>query len=292
MRFDGNLAWQQAVRLFSTNKELLLVLAGVFFFLPGVASALFLGDMQTQVMRDISTVDSHDTRAMMAAMGAMYGKMGPYVAAMVLVQTVGTMAMMALLTDAARPTVGQAIAMGIARLPTLLGVLALMLLGYLVSAAVFGVAIMLIAAAASAASGTAGAGVAIAMGMGLFVAFMLVALTRLSVTLPVIMIDQMRHPLRAMRRSWALTRGSTAPLLGFYLMLFVAYMVIALVLYMVATAPISLITDKGSTGFYTASGIVSGLIGGAASALGTTILCAVHGQLGGAGRETLSETFR
>jgi hypothetical protein len=295
MRFDGNRAWQQAVGLFSANKELLLVLAGVFFFLPGLASAFFLADSQAQIIRDLNGIDSHDPRAMLAAFSQFYIKIGPYMLLLALAQTVGMMAMMALLTDAARPTVGQAIALGLRRLPTVLGVGALFILGYLVSALVFGVAMGLITAVIAAVGGGAGSAamvVIVALGAAAFMGFIIFAVTRLSVTLPVIVIEQMRNPWRALLRSWALTKGSTGALLGFYVVLLAAYTVIALLLYMVLTAMVALGTEQGSRTFYMANGVISGVIGGVVSVLATCIVCAVHEQLAGPGRETIRETFR
>lgn len=291
MRFDGNLAWQQAIRLFSANKELLLVLAGVFFFLPGLASAFFLADTQAQLMQGMQNLDPHDSKAVMTAVGTLYAKIGPYMALLGLVQTIGTMAMMALLTDLARPTVGQAISQGIRCLPTVLGVGLLLALGYMVSALVVALGLGLVAMVIGAAGGGAALMGLVAVGMGGFMAFLMFMATRLSVTLPVIVIDQIRNPVRALMQSWWLTKGNTASLLGFYLVLLVAYVVIAMLLYMGLTALVTLGTAQASA-IGTASGVVSGLIGGVVSVLATAIICAVHGQLVGPRHETMSEIFR
>ncbi|MDE1915651.1 MAG: glycerophosphoryl diester phosphodiesterase membrane domain-containing protein [Sphingomonadales bacterium] len=294
MRFDGNRAWQQAIRLFSANKELLLILAGVFFFLPGLASAFFLTDVQVQMVHDIGTIDPRDSKAMLTAVGGLYARIGPYVALLTIAQVAGTMAMMALLTDSARPTVGEAIRVGLSRLPTVLGVMLLLMLGYLLAALAFGLVLGLLAMVAGVAGGGSSAVMmaVVAVGMGGFMAFIIVAMTRLSVTLPVIVIEQVRGPLRALKRSWWLTKGNTGSLLGFYLVLMVAYAVIAMLLYMVLTALVALGTQQGSRAFYMASGVISGLIGGVVSVLATCIISAVHGQLAGPGRETIVETFR
>jgi hypothetical protein len=295
MRFDGNRAWQQAIRLFSANKELLLILAGVFFFLPGLASAFFLSDVQVQMMHDIGAIDPRDSKAMLTAVGGLYAKIGPYMLLLAVAQVAGTMAMMALLTDSARPTVGEAIRTGLARLPTVLGVGALLMLGYLAAALVFVLVLGLLAMIVGAVGGAVGTGATmalVAVGSGAFMAFLIVAMTRLSVTLPVIVIEQVRGPLRALRRSWWLTKGNTAALLGFYLVLIVAYIVIAMLLYMVLTAMVALGTEQGGKAFYMASGVISGVIGGVVSVLATCIISAVHGQLAGPGRETIVETFR
>jgi membrane-anchored glycerophosphoryl diester phosphodiesterase (GDPDase) len=131
----------------------------------------------------------------------------------------------------------------------------------------------------------------VVVGMGGFMAFLVFMATRLSVTLPVVVIDQVRNPMRALMRSWWLTKGNTASLMGFYLVLLVAYVVIAMLLYMALTALVTLGTAQAS-GVGTASGVVSGLIGGVVSVLATAIICAVHGQLVGPRHETMSEIFR
>jgi hypothetical protein len=299
MRFDGNLAWQQAVRLCSANKELLLVLAGVFFFLPGVASAFFLSGLQEQMMQNMVTINQQqDPKAMLQAMSGIYAQMGPYIVGLVLVQTVGTMAMMALLTDSARPTVGQAILLGLKRLPTILGVGILLILGYFASGLVFVLVLGVLGAIVGVAAGGAGSMsapviIVVAIGTAGFIAFLIYALTRLSLTLPAIVIDQIANPWHALRRSWQLTRGSTASLLGFYLVLLVAYIVIGMVVFMLLSTLVKLGTPQYSRAYFTANGLVSGLIGGVVSILASAIIAAVHGQLsGGGGRESLSETFR
>lgn len=300
MRFDGNLAWQQAVRLCSANKELLLVLAGVFFFLPGVASAFFLSGLQEQMMHDMAAFNQQqqDPRAMLQAMSNIYAQMGPYIVGLVLVQTVGTMAMMALLTDSARPTVGQAILLGLKRLPTIFGVGILLMLGYFASGLVFVIVMGVLGAIVGVAAGGAGSMstpviIVVGIGMAGFIGFLIYALTRLSLTLPAIVIDQIANPWHALRRSWQLTRGSTASLLGFYLVLVVAYIVIGMIVFMLLSTLVKLGTPQYSRAYFTANGLVSGLIGGAVSILASAIIAAVHGQLsGGGGRESLSETFR
>lgn len=296
MRFDGNLAWQQAVRLCSANKELLLVLAGVFFFLPGVASAFFLSGLQEQMMRDMAAANQQDPKAMLQALSGIYTQIAPYISVLLLVQTAGTMAMMALLTDSARPTVGQAILLGLKRLPTVLGVGILLIIGYFATALVF----VLVLGVIGALLGATGAGlsgpvvIVVAIGTAGFLAFLIYALTRLSMTLPAIVIDQIGNPWHALRRSWGLTRGNTAGLLGFYLVLMVAYVVIASLTFMVLGALVKLGTAEYSKAYFTANGLVSGLIGGAVSILASAIIAAVHGQLSGqySGRESLSDTFR
>jgi hypothetical protein len=267
MRFDGNLAWQQAVRLCSANKELLLVLAGVFFFLPGVTSAFFLSGLQEQMMRDVAAANQQDPRAVLQALGGIYTQIAPYIALLLLVQTVGMMAMMALLTDSARPTVGQAILLGLKRLPTVLGVGILLIIGYFLTALVF-VLVLGVIGALLGATGTGMSGpvvIVVAIGTAGFLAFLIYAVTRLSMTLPAIVIDQIGNPWHALRRSWSLTSGNTAGLLGFYLVLMIAYVVIVSLTFMVLGTLVKLGTAEYSKAYFTTNGLVSGLIGGAVS---------------------------
>ena len=53
MRFDSNRAWQEAVASASANRVVLLPVAGVFFLLPGLASALFLSDVQESILANL-----------------------------------------------------------------------------------------------------------------------------------------------------------------------------------------------------------------------------------------------
>ena len=52
MKFDMSQAWRDATAMLSGNREVLLVVAGLFFLLPGIALALALGDVQQAILAD------------------------------------------------------------------------------------------------------------------------------------------------------------------------------------------------------------------------------------------------
>ena len=46
MKFDMGKAWNDTVAILSANREVLLVLAGVFFLLPALASGLLMDELE------------------------------------------------------------------------------------------------------------------------------------------------------------------------------------------------------------------------------------------------------
>lgn len=283
MKFDGNRAWSDAVRAVSGNREVLLVLAGVFFFLPGLAAALFLSTYQAEMATSVAAVVAapKNTAALQQMMQA-YGAIAPYVIVLLLVQTLGYMAMLALLTDQRRPTVAQALAIGARSLPSLVGAILIFSLGYVLASLPMGAILMGCIAVLGPQLGGA-------IGITIDMAVLIVVVTRLSLTLPVIVIDGLHRPIAALQRSWQVTGGNTPRLLAFYMMLAIAYIVITIAL----SGLLSLLSAAmgAGQGFQLVSGGISGVIGAATSIVLTAILAAVHRQLGGRSHGAISETF-
>lgn len=278
MQFDSNRAWREATALANANREVLLAVAGVFFLLPGFASVLFLSDFQADMMANFGNPA--------AAERLMAGMTGPVVAfglVSFLLQALGYLAMLALLTDRARPTVAQAISGAVRALPTLIGAALLFFASYLLAVLIF----TLFAGALGAVSGL---GAVAAVLVVVLIAAMVYVMIKLSLTLPVIVIENVRNPMAALVRSWQLTRGNSLRLFVFYLLLTIAYFVLTLVVTIVAMAPVALLAGQGKVSLVF-GGLVSGIIGAAASALLTAILAAIHRQLAGPTPEKLGSTF-
>jgi hypothetical protein len=283
MKFDGNRAWNDAVRAVSANREVLLVLAGVFFFLPGLVAALFLSEYQAEMAASVAAVMAAPKNpAALQQMMHAYGSIAPYVIVLLLVQSLGYMAMLALLTDQRRPTVGEAMAIGARSLPALIGAIVIFFLGYVVASLPLGVILIGCIAALGSQIGTA-------VGLTIDMVALIVVVTRLSLTLPVIVIEELHRPFAALQRSWRITGGSSLRLLAFYIMLAIAYIVITVAL----NALLSLVSAAMGTGesFVLLSGAISGVIGALTSIVLTTILAAVHRQLAGPSHGAISETF-
>ena len=52
MKFDMSEAWREAMAMISRNREVLLIVAGIFFLLPSLAMALSMGNFQQAMLAD------------------------------------------------------------------------------------------------------------------------------------------------------------------------------------------------------------------------------------------------
>jgi hypothetical protein len=258
MKFDSNRAWREATASASANREMLLALAGVFFLLPGFASVLFLSDFQADMMANFGNPA--------AAERIMAGMTGPVVGFWLvsfLLQAIGYLAMLAL--------------------PTVIGAALLVFSGYILAIVIL---TLLAAALGSVANVGALAGILVAA----LLATVIYVMVKLSLTLPVIVIENVKNPGSALVRSWRLTKGNSMRLLVFYLLLGLAYLVIVMVIGMVSMSAVALVAGQGKISLMI-GGLISGIIGAAASALLTSVLAAIHRQLAGPSPETISTTF-
>ncbi len=274
MKFESNLAWRDAVSAISANRDVLLPLAGVFFLLPAVAQSFFFSEIQTQILSTMG-----DQEAMQALVEEGMGGFMTFAFLAGLVQLVGYLAMLALLTDRARPTVGQALMDGLKSLPTLFGALLLFVVGYVV-------AMLLVAAVASA----LGSGAVSAILIVALVAVIFYAMIKFSLTMAVVVIERQLNPITALQRSWQLTEGNSFRLALFYFLLMIAYFVITLIVSILVVGLVS-IADSGGRITMLAAGIVSGVVAAVAGVVMIAILSAIHRQLAGPSAEAVSETF-
>ena len=284
MRFDSNQAWTEAVASVKAHRAVMWPVAGVFFLLPGLIWVWFFSDTQAELMAGM-----RNQATASAAMAAMFGKVMPFLLVLMVIQAVGNLSLLGLLTDRTRPTVGQAIGTAARSLPTVIGAGLLIFIVYMVIGLLVGLVIGLIVALTKVA--------AIAM---VFVVAGLVAmfwaLTRLSLLLPVIVVDKVSNPITAITRAWGLTKGSAASLFLFYLLLLVAYAVIAAVVQLALGAVMG-VTMMGagettkSSGALIAMGLIGGVMGAVVAVLLNAILAAVHRQLAGPSVDAYTDTF-
>ena len=108
MKLDINRAWTDAINLIQTNLSVVAVVAGVFFFLPYLAFVLFMPDVSAMGIES----NPQDPTAAFNQVMALYADIWWMVALLTIAQTIGTLALLALLRAGNRPTVGQAIAIG------------------------------------------------------------------------------------------------------------------------------------------------------------------------------------
>lgn len=279
MKFDSNRAWQEAMAAVAANRQVLVAVAGVFFLLPALLSAVFLGDAQTQVLEALGRPGEAE-RVFTENLGLFTG----FGIGGTLVQGVGYLAVTALLSDRARPTVGQAIGTALKALPTLLAALLLMLLGLSILSVLLG---LVIGGAAALLAGAAGATVGTTIAL---LAAMFYLSVRLSLVVPVIVNERIANPVAAMARAWRLTRHNAARLLGFFLLLTIAYVVVAFMASLVLIGPVALLAGQGQA-LTLFTGVVSGAISAVSSVIVAAVLAFAHRQLAGPSAEAITRTF-
>lgn len=270
MRFDSNLAWKDAVQAVSANREVLLALAGVFFMLPSLAFSVLVPTPEPQPGL---TPEQTITMAL-----DIYRRTMPYLVAMSLIQAVGTLSVLTLFTDRAQPTVGEAIRLGLGGALPYLGAYLLMGLGLgLGGSILFG---------AAAAAGVPA--VAAVVALGLLVAVIYVGI-RMSMIAPVVAVDRVRNPIKALRRSWELTRGNTGRILLFFLLLGVAFLVVLIVIMAVAGMALALVA--GGEAAKIVAAVISSLLTAVMTLYFIAVLASIHRQLSGPSAEKVAEAF-
>lgn len=279
MKFDSNRAWLDAMAAVSASRQVLLPVAGVFFLLPALLSTVFLTDVQVQIVEAMHKREVME-RVMTDNMGLILG----FGIGGMLVQGIGYLALMALLSDRARPTVGEAIMTALRALPTLIGTALLTMLGLFVAVMMLA---MILGGLLGLVAGTGVAAAIVGVAMMVLVAYVSV---KFSLVVPVVVNERTGNPIAALVRSWRLTRHNSLRLFGFFLLLMVAYIAIALTLTMALVAPVALLAGEGQA-LTLYAGVVSGAIGAVSSVILAAVLAYTHRQLAGASIETISQTF-
>jgi hypothetical protein len=269
MKFSMSEAWRDATAMLSANREVLLIVAGIFFFIPGVAMGLAMGDIQEIMLADPEN--------MQAIVLSFYTDWGWLIALTTIASMVGYLTLLALLRDHNRPTVGQAIKIGLVGLLPAVGAYLVFILGLSLAAALLvGLATV---------SGVPALGfIAILI---VFVGAVYVAV-KASLSGPVIAIDKVYNPFTVLLRSWRLTKGNSFRLFQFYLLLIVVYFVITAVVSGVVGL---LLLAIGGSVASTANAVLSAAISAVFYLILVAVLAAVHRQLSGPSPAAVSETF-
>lgn len=267
MRFDGNRAWTEAMAAARANREVLAVLAGVFMLLPTLALAMLYGDHVTALADALAHVADPEAKAQARAHLQVLAL--PIMLAG-LVKGVGEMAILAMLTDPARPTVAEAIRTSGRALPALVGTWLLGGLSYFLA----GGSVLLLCGLIEAATGLRAL---TGLGMAVVLALMAMMLLRLSLVMPAIMVDGIRAPMAAISRSWRLTRGTLGRLGWFYLLLGLAYLVLTIAVGGGISALAAIALGKGAGPVIDA--LVDAVITAGGGVVFTAVLASVHRQL-------------
>jgi hypothetical protein len=260
-RLDSNAAWKEAASLVAGNRELFLVLAGVFFLFPGLASAVFVGEPP---LASGMTPDQ-----MMAAFGEFYADTWWIVVLSSVLQVVGMLAVLTLMRDRSRPTVAEAIRAGLAGL-----------LPYLAAQLLLVAGVVVIGGTAVGATAAVMPGLAMVLTL-MLVGFLAFAAIRLIVVGPVIAVEGVRNPIVAMRRSWGLTRGNFWRILGFLVLVAILFIVVVAVIMLVIGLVLALVSSGETQRVLAAT--ASSALTALAMLYFIGITAAIHRQLGGGG---------
>lgn len=278
MKFDLSRSWNDGVAKLRDNFQLLALIAGLFLFIPSALFAVTTPDLMSQAMA--SPMNPSDPAAMLALFTPtiVIGYL-----LITLLSFVGYMAMLALMDDRRKPTTGDAIAHGFRSLPTLIGATLLFIVGYVIVIGIISVVVGLLIGAITAVSTTIGAILSFMLVVAMFIAI-LWAFTRFSMTMPVIAIGKVMNPIVALKQSWALTRTSQWRLLAFYILLFIAYAVIALLVF----GLLGLVL--GAVGGFTVLIFLSALLSAFVGMLFCAVLAGIYAQLTGSSGANLADT--
>lgn len=271
LKLDTNLAWQTAHSAIKGNREAMLAIAGVFFFLPNLAFVLLYPapPMAQQAMTPEQALAFFET---------FYRESLPFTLAMNLAMMAGGMAILRLFAGPRQATVADAIARGaIDAVVFMVTMFVASLLASIVASIIFTIFAVtgLKALAAIAIAGLAAAAV--------YLFF------RLILVMPAIAVDGLRSPLASFRRSWTLTRGNAGRIALFLILLMLAYAVITGVASAVVGLGLALIL--GAAGAKIAVGIVTSALGAVFVLYVFAAIAAIHRQLAGPSTSDLRTTF-
>ena len=278
-KFDMGQAWVQATGLIGTNRDTISAIAGLFFFLPAMASALFVPEL-TNPQQPSAPADA-DPQLVMQAMldqtSAAYAANWPILIAVLALQFIGSISLFALLTDRANPTVGEALNTGIRSMPSYIAAQLIMVIG---ASLAIGIPLGLISSLGGAAVAIPAAIVAIVLIIYVFVKFSLVA--------PVIAIEGQRNPFTALLRSWQLTKGNSLRIFIFIaLLVFVIGIISALVSGIIGLV----LAAFGGTVATIGGGIMSALVNTLLTVVFLVVTVSIYRQLAGAQPERTAQVF-
>ncbi len=184
-KLDFSAAWEDAVAMLKANLSLVVPLAGVFIILPMV----ILNVMVPQP--DFASVT--DPAASLKLLLEYFSSLAPWFLISMVVAMIGYLAIYHLVLGGKNPTVGEAISLGLVSF-----------LPYFLASLISGIAVTL--------------GMFLLFVPGFYLAI------KFSMTGPAIAAENIKSPIEALSRSWAITKGNSLRILGFILVVaIVAY---------------------------------------------------------------------
>lgn len=279
-KLDMGKAWTQATGLIGANRDTIGAIAGLFFFLPSLAASLLMPEMAATAAvppAGSGGDQAAQMQAMLDQMSAMYADNWPLIAALSIIQFVGSLSLLALLADRGRPTVGEALVAGVKSSPAYL---IAQLLSAFIIALIVGVPLGVLTAV--------GSPIVTLLAGALLVLFAIYAFMKFSLLAPVIAIEGERNPLRALTRSWRLTKGNSIRIALFLLLLFFTIGIIAA---LVSGLLGVVFAALGSEIALVGNGVVSAAVNSGIGVIFLVVIASIHRQLAGLSPEGLAATF-
>jgi len=277
-KLDMGRAWSEASALLGANRDTIGAIAGLFFFLPSFAAALFVPELvNPEPARAASNNPQAVLDAALGQMRAIYADNWPLFLAISLAGLVGSLAILALLSDRGRPTVREALATAAKRLPSYL---AAQIISALLAGLAVGLPLGLVAAFAPAWATVVVLLAAVVLVIYLVIKFALIA--------PVIATEGITNPLAAIARSWRLTKGNSLRIFVFLALLFLVIGIISALVQGILTLIFAAIGGEVAT---IGNGVVSAIINTLITVIFLVVIGAIHRQLAGEAPGRVAEVF-
>ncbi|UVI40305.1 glycerophosphoryl diester phosphodiesterase membrane domain-containing protein [Qipengyuania spongiae] len=232
MKLDLSAAWERGTASIGANREIVLVLAGVFLFIPLFAIFLVLLGSGFDFTGNPDADQAQQAMRFAALIGEFLGQYWWLLLIAFILQAAGSIAIIRILGDAAKPTVGDVLKLAARLVPTLLA--ANILSGLVVQLP------SLLAELAGGGETAVGATINL---IGLpFVFYLSVKFILIA---PAVALEGQANPLKAIARSWRVTKGNSLRIFAFFLLFAVAALVLFLVLSLVFGLVFALLGARG-----------------------------------------------
>ncbi|HEX4847085.1 MAG TPA: hypothetical protein VFV30_02990 [Novosphingobium sp.] len=257
-RFDSNRAWQEGSSAVAGNRDALLALAGVFIVVPTFAL--------TTLAPFPAVEQGKDATHLLEALGVYFDEHWLAVSAVIVAQFIGTLCMLALISERSRPTVSEAIRLAFRFAPPFLAGMALIML-----------AMPIIASVPGALLGISGVAALSLLGLGAGFVLAFYGLSRLSLFGPAVLTEQRFNPFAALRRSLELTRDNGWRLTTFLVLLTLAFRLVGLLI--VAAASLLTTVAAGPESAAVVAAFFDSVMQGAYFTFLVAVLSAAYRQL-------------
>lgn len=236
VKFDMGAAWDDATTLVKAHLPLTGILAGIFLFLPGMALAL-LGPAPLT-----PPADAKPDQLFALLMADMRQQL-PWLLAIAVASTLGSVAILRLWLARAGTSVGEALTFALMMIPTLVAI-------FLIQSFLLGIALLLLVVPA------------------------IYLMGRFAAVYPLLADRDLKNPVAALQGSWQLTQGN-----GWRVALFIIlFMIVLFIVSAIAGGVTSLFGAQGSVGHVIGSAINSAISAGF-GLLNTAVLASIYRQL-------------